>query len=235
MISTIFGDGRQTGRAGVGTTGRRALLVAGAAAGATALTGCTSSSGGRPGRPSAAELAAERAARAEAAQRLRAVTAARGLLERYDATLAAHPALAPRLTALRGAVAAHAKALGEGGTTAEPTTGPTTGATPAAAGTTPAPQTSPGAAAPRSTPSGTAAPGTSAPATRKPAGSSPAPAPVPSDPGAALRQLAAAERAAADGHAAALLTAPPEYARLLASVAASGAAHAYLLTEGARA
>ncbi|MGW4856362.1 hypothetical protein ACWEPZ_34640, partial [Streptomyces sp. NPDC004288] len=60
MISTIFGDGRQTGRAGVGTTGRRALLVAGAAAGATALTGCTSSSGGRPGRPFGRELGGAR-------------------------------------------------------------------------------------------------------------------------------------------------------------------------------
>ncbi|MGW4706145.1 hypothetical protein, partial [Streptomyces sp. NPDC004285] len=38
MISTIFGDVRQTGRAGVRTTGRRALLVAGAAAGATVKT-----------------------------------------------------------------------------------------------------------------------------------------------------------------------------------------------------
>ncbi|MFD8211370.1 hypothetical protein ACFV2S_33835 [Streptomyces sp. NPDC059695] len=215
-MSTIFGDVRQTGRAGVRTTGRRALLVAGAAAGATALAGCTSPSGGQPRRPDAAELAAARAARAEAALRLRAVTAARGLLERYDAALAAHPALAPRLTPLRGAVAEHAKALGEGGTTAGPTTEPPAEATPAALGS-PTP--------------GRTAPGKSA--TRKPAGS-PAPVRVAADPRAALRELAAAERAAADGHTAALLGAPPEYARLLASVAASGAAHAYLLTEGAR-
>ncbi|MGW1926601.1 hypothetical protein ACWCQ0_47515 [Streptomyces massasporeus] len=59
--------------------------------------------------------------------------------------------------------------------------------------------------------------------------------PVAADPGAALKELAAAERAASDAHTAALVTAPPEYARLLASVAAAGAAHAYLLTEGARA
>ncbi|WP_369149487.1 hypothetical protein [Streptomyces sp. R44] len=199
----IFDDGRQTGRAGVTTTGRRALLVAGAATGAAALVACTSSSGGGPRRPSAAELEAERVARTEAALRLRSVTAARGLLERYDATLAAHPALAPRLTALRGAVAAHAKALGEGGTTVKPTT--------AAASASP-----------------------SASASVKPT-ASPAPVRVAADPRAALRELAAAERRASDGHTAALLTAPPEYARLLASVAASGAAHAYLLTEGARA
>ncbi|MGW8768575.1 hypothetical protein ACWGN5_39575 [Streptomyces sp. NPDC055815] len=191
------------------TTGRRALLVAGAAAGATALAACTSAPDGGPRRPSAAEVEAERVARAEAALRLRSVTAARGLLERYDATLAAHPALAPRLTALRGAVAAHAKALGEGGAAVKPA---------AAAGST----------APAATAS------SSASAAGKPA-ASPTPVRVAADPRAALKELAAAERAASDGHTAALLTAPPEYARLLASVAASGAAHAYLLTEGARA
>ncbi|MEU0028183.1 hypothetical protein [Streptomyces sp. NPDC006335] len=50
----------------------------------------------------------------------------------------------------------------------------------------------------------------------------------------ALAQLAAAERALADRRAKALLEVPGELARLLASVAAAGAAHAYLLTEGAR-
>ncbi|MEX0170292.1 hypothetical protein MRBLMG1_002892, partial [Streptomyces sp. LMG1-1-1.1] len=79
----------------------------------------------------------------------------------------------------------------------------------------------------------TTAPATAPAAATTPAG--PAPVPVPADPRAALKELADAARAAADGHTAALLTAPPEYARLLASVAAAGAAHAYLLTEGARA
>ncbi|WP_030693259.1 hypothetical protein [Streptomyces globisporus] len=199
------------------TTGRRALLVAGAAAGVTALAGCTSSPGGQTRRPSAAELEAERVARAEAALRQRSVTAARGLLERYDATLAAHPALAPRLTPLRRAVAAHAKALGEGGTTVEPA----------------AAATSAGAS-----PTASASPSPSVSASASPSGrptASAAPARVAADPRSALRELAAAERGASDGHTAALLTAPPEYARLLASVAAAGAAHAYLLTEGARA
>ncbi|MFF0473126.1 hypothetical protein [Streptomyces sp. NPDC004284] len=183
------------------TTGRRALLVAGAAAGATALAACTSSGGG-PRRPSAAEREAERVARAEAALRLRSVTAARDLLERYDAALAAHPVLVPRLTPLRHAVAAHAKALGEGGATPKPTTSASPGATSSAS---PKPTASPSAVR------------------------------VAADPRTALAELAAAERTASDGHTAALLAAPPEYARLLASVAASGAAHAYLLTEGARA
>ncbi|KNB51190.1 hypothetical protein [Streptomyces caatingaensis] len=58
----------------------------------------------------------------------------------------------------------------------------------------------------------------------------PAPAPsVPRDERSALAALADAERRTADGRAAALASAPPELARLLASVAAAGAAHAYLL------
>lgn len=68
-----------------------------------------------------------------------------------------------------------------------------------------------------------------------PAGkASPAPAPpaVPADRKAALKALAAAERRAADAHTAALADAPPELARLLASVAAASAVHAYLLTQG---
>ncbi|MFE5946689.1 hypothetical protein [Streptomyces sp. NPDC056480] len=186
------------------TTGRRALLTAGiAAAAATALPGCTAAGDPGPRKPGAAEVEAERVARAEAALRLRSVTASRTLLERYDAALAAHPGLAPRLTPLRRSVAAHAKALGEGGTTVRPAT-----------------------AAP--SPSATAGASASARPT-------PPPVPVAADPEAALKELAAAERAASDAHTAALVTAPPEYARLLASVAAAGAAHAYLLTEGARA
>ncbi|MFD6276615.1 hypothetical protein ACFWFI_13740 [Streptomyces sp. NPDC060209] len=65
---------------------------------------------------------------------------------------------------------------------------------------------------------------------------SPAPAPpaAPTDAQAALKELAAEERRVADGRAAALLTAEPELARMLASIAAAGAAHAYLLTELAK-
>ncbi|MFD7610618.1 hypothetical protein [Streptomyces sp. NPDC059828] len=65
-------------------------------------------------------------------------------------------------------------------------------------------------------------------------GPSPAPSQAGSDPDAALRELAAVERSTADAHTAALAGASPEYARLLASVAAAGAVHAYLLTKGAR-
>ncbi|OCC13143.1 hypothetical protein [Streptomyces sp. PTY087I2] len=57
------------------------------------------------------------------------------------------------------------------------------------------------------------------------------PGPVSADPKAAVRELAVAERRRADAYAEALLSAGPELARLLASVAAAAAAHAYLLTE----
>nr|WSY51318.1 hypothetical protein OG999_15145 [Streptomyces sp. NBC_00886] len=60
------------------------------------------------------------------------------------------------------------------------------------------------------------------------------PAPVPATPSDALAALAGAERTLADRRAKALLDLPGELARLLASVAAAGAAHAYLLTEGAK-
>ncbi|MCZ4516241.1 hypothetical protein O3Q52_50690 [Streptomyces sp. ActVer] len=48
----------------------------------------------------------------------------------------------------------------------------------------------------------------------------------------ALAELAAAERTLADRRTKALLDVPGELARLLASVAAAGAVHAFLLTEG---
>ena len=73
--------------------------------------------------------------------------------------------------------------------------------------------------------------------TASPSGSAPAPTsgePAPATEKDALAELAAAERALADRRLTALLDLPGELARLLASVAAAGAAHAYLLTEGAR-
>lgn len=63
---------------------------------------------------------------------------------------------------------------------------------------------------------------------------SPAPSAPATDARTALKELAAEERRVADVRAAALLEAGPELARLLASVAAAGAAHAYLLTELAK-
>ncbi|MES5817419.1 hypothetical protein [Streptomyces sp. RG80] len=79
-------------------------------------------------------------------------------------------------------------------------------------------------------------PSTSASGSPCPAGSSgsPAPSAVPGTEKDALAGLAAAERSLADARAKALLDVPGELARLLASVAAAGAAHAYLLTEAAK-
>ncbi|MBT2395220.1 hypothetical protein [Streptomyces sp. ISL-100] len=64
------------------------------------------------------------------------------------------------------------------------------------------------------------------------AGRAGAPPAVAGEHKAALKELAAEEQRGADAHTAALVEAPPELARLLASVAAAGAAHVYLLTEG---
>jgi hypothetical protein len=55
---------------------------------------------------------------------------------------------------------------------------------------------------------------------------------VPDSEKEALAALAKAERKLAGTRAKALVTAPPELARLLASVAACGGAHVYLLEEG---
>ncbi|MER6334571.1 hypothetical protein ABT298_35840 [Streptomyces sp. NPDC001034] len=74
---------------------------------------------------------------------------------------------------------------------------------------------------PAATPSGSASPSPTASST-----------PVPATEKDALASLAAAERTLADQRARALLDLPGEPARLLASAAAAGAAHAYLLTTG---
>ncbi|MFD7261443.1 hypothetical protein [Streptomyces sp. NPDC059874] len=81
---------------------RRSLLAGAAgAAGAALLTGC--SGGSSPEEEAGISL--------ERRMREAAVRDSERLLERYDATRAAHPALAERLAPLRAAVAAHAAAL----------------------------------------------------------------------------------------------------------------------------
>lgn len=87
----------------------------------------------------------------------------------------------------------------------------------------------PGPSAGSPTPSGTPKDGTASPSV--PASPSVS---VPANEREALTELAAAERALADRRSKALLDVPGELARLLASVAAAGAVHAYLLTEGAK-
>ncbi|MDT0609575.1 hypothetical protein [Streptomyces lancefieldiae] len=79
---------------------------------------------------------------------------------------------------------------------------------------------------------GTAAPKASPSVSARAAGPGDAAGAVPESEKDALAQLAAAERELADRRAGALLEVPGELARLLASVAAAGAAHVFLLTEG---
>ena len=159
---------------------RRSLLAS--VAGGALLVGCSDGTGtteeGTAGSPSVVERARARAARDS-----------RGIVERYDAVLAAYPALAERVGPLRAEAVRHAEAFAETVAKSSPTASP-------------------------ASPS----PSVTVPATEKDA----------------LAQLAAAERALADRRAKALLDVPGELARLLASVAAAGAAHAYLLMEGIR-
>ncbi|MFJ8201546.1 hypothetical protein [Streptomyces sp. NPDC096152] len=185
---------------------RRSLLAS--AAGAALLVGCSAGSDAAGDGPSSADRARARAARDSQA-----------LVERYDAVIAAHPALAARLRPLRAEVAAHRDAFG-GAATASP------GA-----------EESRAAAGSRPTAGATAEGGDVASSSAAPSASVPGATGVPGVPGdakEALAQLAAAERSLADRRAQALLRVPGELARLLASVAAAGAAHAYLLTEGDR-
>lgn len=175
---------------------RRALLAGAAGiAGTALLSGCTE---GSP--PAAApEVPLERRMRETA------VRESEQLLERYDATTAAHPALAERLAPLRASVAAHTAALADGGSPA-PSSAPSRSAAPSAS---PSPVPS-GAAAAAPPVSGAAA--------------------VPPAPAAALAALADAERSLAEARTISLAGAPGELARMLASVAACGHVHAYLLT-----
>ncbi|MFB7413615.1 hypothetical protein ACFC1L_03145 [Streptomyces sp. NPDC056210] len=147
-------------------------------AGAALLTGCSDAE-------DPASDGARGARSASATQRIKARAArdSGDLLDRYEAALAAHPALAARLGPLRDEVARHAKSFGAP-------------ARPAA-----------------------------------PASPSPSPSASPASEKDTVSALAKAEREIADRRAAALVEAPAELARLLASVAAAGAGHAYLLTE----
>ncbi|MFC3575244.1 hypothetical protein ACFOZ0_18575 [Streptomyces yaanensis] len=187
---------------------RRSLLAS--AAGAALLAGCSDApdSATTGGSASAADRARARAARDSEA-----------LAERYAAVIAAHPELAERLRPLRAEVARHAQAFGGGAGTsasASASASPSRSASPSASATTVDPTAVPSASRtavdPSAVPSASATP----------------------DFKAVLAELAAAERSLADLRTKALLDVPGELARLMASVAAAGAAHAYLLTEGGK-
>lgn len=186
---------------------RGVLLTAGSAllaAGAALLAGCSGGPRSPAGSGDVGPSAEERA-------RARAARDSEGLAGRYEAVIAAHPRLAGRLEPLRAQVRRHAEALAEGLPTPSASASGAKGASPSAS-----PAGAPGVAS--SNPS--------------PAASGPSSAAVPADEGDAIAALAAAERELADRRAETLLRLPGEPARLFASVAAAGAAHAYLLTEG---
>ncbi|MFZ3494338.1 hypothetical protein ACODT5_14135 [Streptomyces sp. 5.8] len=182
---------------------RRGLLAGAAGiAGAALLSGCSDD-----GPPAAApEVPLERRMRETA------VRESERLLERYDATAAAHPALAVRLAPLRASVAAHTAALAdEGSRSPAPSSSPSRSAAPASSASASAPSSA--------VPSGAAAAAPDASAAAVP--------PAPAD---ALTALADAERSLAEARTISLAGAPGELARMLASVAACGHVHAYLLT-----
>ncbi len=211
-------DAGWTGTRGAGPR-RRSLLAgtAGALIAAQAVAGCTD--GG--------ESPAERRRRIDAAQRLRRAAAqdSEALLTRYTSTAAVHPALGGRLAPLREAVARHVEAFGgsASGSASGSHRGESGGNPSAAPGVGPegGPGGEPGGGQGAGPKAGTDA-GTEARNRMA----------VPGDEGRALGTLADAERRTADARMRALVDAPPELARLLASVAAAGSAHAYLLTEG---
>ncbi|WP_446459502.1 hypothetical protein [Streptomyces niveus] len=175
--------------------------------GATAGGLLTACSGGDD--DGADEPGSAAAVRAENALRVRSTRTSRELLRQYDAVLELHPDQATRLTPLRDSVALHVTALSPPPPKKDESGKPK-----------PSPSESASASAsPDGAPVGDVG------------GAGPTPF-VPADPGKAVRELAAAERRSADAHAEALVHAPPELARLLASLAAAGAAHAYLLTKG---
>ncbi|MFD8234256.1 hypothetical protein ACFV20_20550 [Streptomyces sp. NPDC059696] len=198
---------------------RRSLLAAAPAA--LALTGCTGGGSGGPGGddPSAADRVRARAARDS-----------EGLVERYDAVIAARPGLTGRLRPLREEVVRHAQAFG-GGRKASPS--PSVPASPPDSASPSASASGSTSGSPSASASGSASGSPSASASGSASGS-PSPAEtVPGNDKDALAGLAAAERELADRRVKALGGVPGELARLLASVAAAGAAHVYLLTEGA--
>ncbi|MFE2827894.1 hypothetical protein [Streptomyces sp. NPDC059271] len=141
--------------------------------------------------------------------RARAARESTTLAGRYTAVIAAHPDLEKKLAPLRADVVGHARAFGAG-SSAGSSASPSASASGSASGS------------PTPSPSGSASASASASSD------------VAARPKDALSELATAELALADQRTQALVELPGELARLLASVAAAGAAHAYLLTEAAK-
>ncbi|MFJ2021738.1 hypothetical protein [Streptomyces nodosus] len=192
---------------------RRSLLAS--AAGVALLAGCSSAPdpAARNSALSSADRARARAARDSAA-----------LAERYAEVIAAHPGLAERLRPLRAEVLRHVQAFGGASGASGSASASASASSPASASASVTPSAS------GAVPSSASGPASASGSASASAGASS----VPEDPKAALKGLATAERNLADRRAEALLDLPGESARLMASVAAAGAVHAYLLTEGGK-
>ncbi|WP_018544848.1 hypothetical protein [Streptomyces sp. LaPpAH-108] len=188
---------------------RRRTLLASAAGAAVLLAGCTSGTGSDGGTSSPSARARKRAAADSGT-----------LLARYDAVLAAHPGLDERISPLRAAVAAHVAAFGgKAAPSASASPAASASTSPSATGDTDGTDDAKHGEAKHGEKAASAGPGVS-------------PGPVPTTEKDALAWLATAERTLADRRTKALLDVPGELARLMASVAAAGAAHAFVLTEG---
>ncbi|MEZ5116327.1 MAG: hypothetical protein R2737_08665 [Candidatus Nanopelagicales bacterium] len=180
-------------------TSRRALLAGLMALPVAPLAGCTSGDATPPDPSRATGTAAD----ADALLRGRVTAAEDALVARYDATIAAHPALAERLAPLRDQHLAHREAVTAEGPVADG-----------------------GAAAPSPSPSGGPAGGGSG-------GSGGPATAVPTDRAAAVAALRRAEQEAArDRTEACTAAAGAGLARLLALVAASEASHQAALGGG---
>ncbi|MFF7145951.1 hypothetical protein ACFZB5_32930 [Streptomyces nodosus] len=196
---------------------RRSLLAS--AAGVALLAGCSSAPdpAARNSALSSADRARARAARDSAA-----------LAERYAEVIAAHPGLAERLRPLRAEVLRHVQAFGGASGASGSASGSASASASASSSASASASVTPSASG--AVPSSASGPASASGSASASAGASS----VPEDPKAALKGLATAERNLADRRAEALLDLPGESARLMASVAAAGAVHAYLLTEGGK-
>jgi hypothetical protein len=175
---------------------RRSVLIGGSVGVGLLVVGCISD---RPSSPAPTSPAPPDPLLAELADE-------RSLIAAYDATIARHPALRARLSAVRDDHAAHAAAL----------------VTALGAAAPPSPTEPPSSdGSPGPTPSGTVAPGT---------GAVPETSAVPRTVAGAVAVLRAAERSAASARGTVALTAPADRARLLAGISASEASHLAVLT-----
>lgn len=198
---------------------RRGVLraVAGVTVGVAAsalVSGCTGEAAPGPTRPTAPDP--------DALARSDGVDGERALLAAYDATIAAHPALAGALAPI---VADHRAHLAAFDPTATQT--PTGGATPASTGS---PAGGGGSADVNATAGGgsAASGGATATADASPSGRATAAPSVPADPVAAVEALTRLETRASARRLARLADVTPTLARLLACVSASEAVHATL-------